>query len=148
MKSWGYVTDVPKYRNAGIWSTDWKILRFMFKAYSSSNSLVITSRWFATSRLVAPVSVRQVYWLTVALRLIWLYQKTICWHGNELVWFGAKQSMASLYNAIWYNTVVHRARQLNKQNARHILFLYKTSRPLCVYRIHNDSIHLHSVKHQ
>ena len=30
----------------------------MFKAYSSLSSLVITSRWFATSRLVAPVSVR------------------------------------------------------------------------------------------
>ena len=57
----GYVTDVPKYHNAGIWSTDEKILRFMFKTYSSSSSLVITSRWFATSRLVAPVSVRLVY---------------------------------------------------------------------------------------
>ena len=33
----------------------------MFKAYSSSSSLVITSCWFATSRLVAPVSVRLVY---------------------------------------------------------------------------------------
>ena len=47
----GYVTDVPKYHNAGIWSTDLKILRFMFKTYSSSSSLVITSRWFSTSRL-------------------------------------------------------------------------------------------------
>ena len=37
------------------------ILRFMFKTYSSSSSLVITSRWFATSRLVLPVSVRLVY---------------------------------------------------------------------------------------
>ena len=34
----------------------------MFKTYSSSSSLVITSCWFATSRLVAPVSVRLVYW--------------------------------------------------------------------------------------
>ena len=33
----------------------------MFKTYSSSNSLVITSRWFATSRLRVPVSVRLVY---------------------------------------------------------------------------------------
>ena len=33
----------------------------MFKTYSSSSSLVITSRWFATSRLRAPVSVRLVY---------------------------------------------------------------------------------------
>ena len=33
----------------------------MFKAYSSSSSLVITSRWFATSHLVAPESVRLVY---------------------------------------------------------------------------------------
>ena len=33
----------------------------MFKTYSSSSSLVITSCWFATSRVVAPVSVRLVY---------------------------------------------------------------------------------------
>ena len=51
---------------AGIWSTDQNILRFMFKTYSSSSSLVITSRWFATSRLAAPASVRLVYW-----KLIW-----------------------------------------------------------------------------
>ena len=37
----------------------------MFKTYSSSSSLVTTSRWFVTSRLVAPVSVRLVYWLSV-----------------------------------------------------------------------------------
>ena len=35
----------------------------MFKTYSSLSSLVITSRWFATSRLVAPVSVRLVYYI-------------------------------------------------------------------------------------
>ena len=35
--------------------------RFMFKTYSSSSSLVITSRWFATSRLASPASVRLVY---------------------------------------------------------------------------------------
>ena len=35
----------------------------MFKTYSSSSSLVITSRWFATSRLRAPVSVRLVYFI-------------------------------------------------------------------------------------
>ena len=34
----------------------------MFKTYSSSSSLVITSCWFATSRLRAPVSVRPVYY--------------------------------------------------------------------------------------
>ena len=33
----------------------------MFKTYSSYSSLVITSRWLATSRLRAPVSVRLVY---------------------------------------------------------------------------------------
>ena len=53
--------DMPKYHHAGIWSTVYKILPFLFKTYSSSSSLVITSRWFATSRLVAPVSVRLVY---------------------------------------------------------------------------------------
>ena len=36
----------------------------MFKTYRNSSSLVITSRWFATSRLVAPVSVRLVYCFT------------------------------------------------------------------------------------
>ena len=35
----------------------------MFKTYSNSSSLVITSRWFATSRLGAPVSMRLVYLL-------------------------------------------------------------------------------------
>ena len=45
-----------------------KILRFMFKTYSSSSSLVITSRWFATSRLRAPASVRPVYYLGCPLR--------------------------------------------------------------------------------
>ena len=44
-----------------LYSTDQNILRFMFKTYSSSSSLVITSCWFATSRLRAPVSVRLVY---------------------------------------------------------------------------------------
>ena len=63
----GYVTDVPKYHNAGIWSTDQKILRFMFKTYSSSSSLVITSRWFATSRLASPASVRLLY----CMKWIW-----------------------------------------------------------------------------
>ena len=43
----------------------------MFKTYSSSSSLVITSRWFATSRLRAPVSVRLVYYdVTVMERQI------------------------------------------------------------------------------
>ena len=37
----------------------------MVKTYSSSSSLVITSRWFATSRLRAPVSVRPVYWVSI-----------------------------------------------------------------------------------
>ena len=37
----------------------------MFKTYSSSSSLVITSRWFATSPLRAPVSVRLVFWLNM-----------------------------------------------------------------------------------
>ena len=34
----------------------------MFKTYSSSSTLVITSRWFATSRLATLASVRLVYW--------------------------------------------------------------------------------------
>ena len=36
---------------------------FMFKTYSSSSRLVITSHWFATSRLAAPASVRRVYYI-------------------------------------------------------------------------------------
>ena len=39
------------------------VLCFMFKTYSSSSSLVITSRRFATSLLRAPVFVRLVYWV-------------------------------------------------------------------------------------
>ena len=35
----------------------------MFKTYNSSSSLVITSRWFATSQLAVPASVRLLYWL-------------------------------------------------------------------------------------
>ena len=66
-----HVTDVPKYHNAGIWSTDQKILRFMFKTYSSSSSLVIISCWFATSRLVAPVSVRLVYYNRNVMPPLW-----------------------------------------------------------------------------
>ena len=38
---------------------------FIRAPYSSSSSLVITSRWFATSRLRAPVSVRLVYWVHI-----------------------------------------------------------------------------------
>ena len=43
----------------------------MFKTYSCSSSLVITSRWFATSRLVVPVSVRLVYWAVVEWQHRW-----------------------------------------------------------------------------
>ena len=46
----------------------------MFKTFSSSSSLVITSRWFATSRLVAPVSVTLVY-----------YTRNCLFHINMLV---------------------------------------------------------------
>ena len=48
-----------------VYGTRIKRLCFMFKTYSSSSSLVITSRWFATSRLRAPVSVRLVYYLSI-----------------------------------------------------------------------------------
>ena len=37
----------------------------MFKTYSISSSFIITSRWFAKSHLVAPVSVRLVYYVTM-----------------------------------------------------------------------------------
>ena len=47
------------------------LLRFMFQTHSSLSTLVITSRWFATSRLEAPVSVRLVYYLPMlGLKLI------------------------------------------------------------------------------
>ena len=46
----------------------------MFEAYNTSSSLVITSRWFATSRLVAPVSVRLVYY-TVSAQAVMLYNE-------------------------------------------------------------------------
>ena len=43
----------------------------MFKTYSSSSSLVITSRWCATSRLAVPASVRLVYWT----RTLFVFQR-------------------------------------------------------------------------
>ena len=60
----------------------------MFKTYSSSSSLIITSRWFATSRLVAPVSVRLVHcdviWKSSCLKSTetQLFYLTVCsyWH--------------------------------------------------------------------
>ena len=79
-KPWGYVTDVPKYHNAGIWSKDQTILRFMFKTYSSSNSLVITSRWFATSRLASPASVKLVYYL------MWRYKWILNWYVGAYIY--------------------------------------------------------------
>ena len=63
------------------------------KTYSSSRSLVIISRWFATSRLGAPASVRQVYCFdksssrTATGGWIWLCAPLshfhIIWLGNE-----------------------------------------------------------------
>ena len=45
----------------------------MFKTYSSSSSLVITSYWFATSRLRVPASVRRVYWVLMQVYDMILY---------------------------------------------------------------------------
>ena len=38
----------------------------MFKTYSRLSSLVKTSRWYATNHLVAPVSVRLVYYMLIS----------------------------------------------------------------------------------
>ena len=63
----------------------------MFKTYSSSSSLVIISRWFATSRLRAPVSVRLVYyrpqlanWSPSGRRLIAAWSPTKNIHSLQL----------------------------------------------------------------
>ena len=71
---------MPKYHNAGLWSTDQKILRFMFKTYSSSSSLVITSRWFATSRLASPASVTLVYFNNQTFHRLLVFRS----FGNKL----------------------------------------------------------------
>ena len=44
----------------------------MFKTYCSLSSLVITSCWFATSRLRVPASVRRVYWNLLMMGPVWL----------------------------------------------------------------------------
>ena len=58
---------------------------FMFKTYSSSSSLVITSRWFATSRLVAPVSVRLVYSRRCLVSAMFIHSQPSqqLWHQQE-----------------------------------------------------------------
>ena len=77
---------------------------FMFKIYSS-RSLVITSRWFATSRLASPASVRLVYcdsiwtdWLTDWLTDWWtdgLTDWLTDWLADWLHWLH------------WQNSSVH-----------------------------------------
>ena len=63
----------------------------MFKSYSSSSSLVITSRWFVTSCLAVPASVRLVYFA----HLYWYLQirSQFCtWLGNRIIvlWIKAR----------------------------------------------------------
>ena len=57
----------------------------MFKTYSSLSSLVITSRWFATSRLAVPASVRLVYCIHISRIVV---QLLIHWdpHKNHCPW--------------------------------------------------------------
>ena len=76
----------------------------MLKTYSSSSSLVITSRWFAKNRLVVPASVRLVYssaveqytleiWIKgiLIIKLLLFAIITICKHGVLMVSHDASQ---------------------------------------------------------
>ena len=80
----------------------------MFKTYSSSSSLVITSRWFATSRLVAPVSVRLVYYNNMGNSIVRTFhaqyefkEHEFCfWNQKHLApapWMGHKTSSPYYY---------------------------------------------------
>ena len=61
MKSLGVCYWCAKIPHCGYMEHGLKDIAFMFKTYSSSSSLVITSCWFATSRLRVPASLRRVY---------------------------------------------------------------------------------------
>ena len=55
----------------------------MFKTYTSSSSLVITSRWFATSRPGTPVSVRLVYLFNAeSVSILWHIWQTCSWFAS------------------------------------------------------------------
>ena len=69
----------------------------MFKTYSSSSSLVITSRWFATSHLAVPASVRLVYWNTISY-LLWTNSPI-----SQILWCITLIS----HNAPFFNRNVH-----------------------------------------
>ena len=94
----------------------------MFKTYSSSSSLVITSRWFATSRLRTPVSVRLVYCkakrssggksITSVIRfMLFLYPSSVLlrwrcgvykvWHISDIFITNIKQKTC------WFSLVFH-----------------------------------------
>ena len=63
----------------------------MFKTYSSSSSLVITSCWFATSRLRVPASVRRVYCCTEYQRAVGFNKTSVVNHENFVVFQKKKQ---------------------------------------------------------
>ena len=77
----------------------------MFKTYSSSSSLVTTSCWFATSRLVVPASVKLVYWFRlrevrnqVVESQTWLNAKYIPTDGSQYEWYRfASWALASFF---------------------------------------------------
>ena len=125
------------------------ILRFMFKTYSSSSSLVITSRWFATSRLVAPVSVRLVYSIQPSLfperihttKLSELYIKNEQFRYYPLpLWSTVYENITSLKSLIFeYNTIANVLTSHNVEEprmSRYMIWYHKTWLvALCTYAL-------------
>ena len=58
----------------------------MLKTYSSSSSLVITSRWFATSRLAVPAFVRLVYCSMVSIIIRNILHLSTLWSISPSWW--------------------------------------------------------------
>ena len=75
----------------------------MFKTYSSSSSLVITSRCFATSRLRAPVSVRLVYFSWLVCHNISSVPASCLIVAAQGIWKNFSSSVQSLKPKIFFS---------------------------------------------
>ena len=111
----------------------------MFKTYSSSSSLVITSRWFATGRLAVPASVRLVYW---CLFLFWSDTSELYTYAGWLFHWQQRNydcllvSKATLNNVskqnsweLWYNH--NKTQETNKPWWRHQMETFSALLALC-----------------
>ena len=93
----------------------------MFKTYSSSSSLVITSRWFATSRLVAPVSVRLVYSSKATLNDMgkdtpWIHRVTLTKQIKTIM---------CIYYAIYGSHKLHQNKEVHAVHRKISMSLYE-----------------------